>query len=205
MRTIQTPEHHFANVPDFPFAPRYVSVHGYRIHYVDEGQGETVLCLHGEPTWSFLYRKMIAPLSQEMRVIAFDFVGFGRSDKLTDWTNYSFDLHCQTLIGFIEALDLRQITLVVHDWGGAIGLWVAAHWPERFARLMILNTALSFRTMEPSPTLLSFQAKVRSMVPDFPLTEFLASSMPNANRKFSQHTKLPFQVQNTEPAPSPGR
>jgi len=122
--------------------PRYVEIHGTRIHYVDEGQGETILCLHGEPTWSFLYRKMIPILSAKHRAIAMDFIGFGRSDKFTEREAYSFQMHRNTLVGFMDALALDQITLVVHDWGGLIGLRVASELPERFARLVIMNTGL---------------------------------------------------------------
>jgi len=192
MRTIRTPEDRFTNLPDFPFAPQYVTVNGHRIHYVDEGQGQTVLCLHGEPTWSFLYRKMIPPLSQAARAIAFDFVGFGRSDKLTQWTDYTFELHCQTLVGFIEALNLNQITLVVHDWGGVIGLWAAAHLPERFARLVILNTALTLGSEPPSPALDSFRTTVRNMAPEFPLIPVLQSALPNAGSEILAGYEAPF-------------
>ncbi len=142
MPVYRTPDDRFAGLPGFPFDPHYVEINGLRIHYVDEGAGETVLCLHGEPTWSFLYRKMIPPLAARHRVLAPDFVGFGRSDKFTERDEYSFELHTDTLRGFVEALDLRDVTLVVHDWGGLVGLAVAAAHPERFARLVIMNTFL---------------------------------------------------------------
>lgn len=142
MAVIRTPEERFAALPDFPYAPHYVELEGLRVHYVDEGQGETVLCLHGEPSWSFLYRKMIPPLADRHRVIAMDWIGFGRSDKLTEIGDYSFKMHRDTLVAFIEALDLRDVTLVVQDWGGLLGLTVAAQMPERFARLVIMNTFL---------------------------------------------------------------
>ncbi len=142
MPVFRTPDHRFAGLPDFPFPPHYLDLDGLRLHYVDEGAGEVVLCLHGEPTWAFLYRKMIPPLAARHRVLAMDFVGFGRSDKLTEIDAYSFELHANTLRGFVETLDLRAVTLVVHDWGGLVGLAVAAAAPERFARLVILNTFL---------------------------------------------------------------
>jgi len=133
----------FSNLPDFPYSPRFVEINGLRIHYVDEGQGETILCLHGEPTWSFLYRKMIPLFVQAgKRVVAPDFIGFGRSDKFTEIESYSFKLHFETIASFIQKLDLRDITLVCHDWGGLIGLTVAAQQPDRFARLVIMNTGL---------------------------------------------------------------
>ena len=142
MPIIRTPDERFAHLPDFPYKPRFVEVNGLRVHYIDEGQGECIVCLHGEPTWSYLYRKMVPLLAQNHRVIALDFVGFGRSDKLTERDAYSFQLHHDTLVGFIEVLDLRLMTLVVQDWGGLIGLPVAAEMPERFARLVIMNTGL---------------------------------------------------------------
>jgi haloalkane dehalogenase len=142
MEVIRTPEERFANLPGFPFVPHYVRVNGVRVHYVDEGQGEVILCLHGEPTWSYLYRKMIPSLAEKYRVVAMDFVGFGRSDKYTDAAAYSFQMHRDTLVGFIEALDLWNMTAVVQDWGGLIGLTVASQMPERFARLVIMNTGL---------------------------------------------------------------
>jgi haloalkane dehalogenase len=142
MTVLRTPDERFAHLPDFPFAPHYVEVNGLRVHYLDEGQGEIILCLHGEPSWSFLYRKMIPILSANQRVLAMDFIGFGRSDKLTDKSDYSFKLHHDTLIGFIKQLALDNITLVVQDWGGLIGLPVATEIPDRIARLVILNTGL---------------------------------------------------------------
>ena len=125
MTFLRTPDERFANLPEFPFEPHYVKINGMRVHYLDEGQGEIILCLHGEPTWSFLYRKMIPPMSNLHRVMTMDFVGFGRSDKYPDMEDYSFQMHRDTLIGFIHDLGLEGITLVVQDWGGLIGLTVA--------------------------------------------------------------------------------
>lgn len=142
MSIIRTPDDRFENLPGFPFAPNYTEVNGLRLHYVEEGEGEVVLCLHGEPSWSYLYRKMIPPLAAQHRVIAPDLVGFGRSDKYTDPAAYSFQMHRDVLVGFIEALDLRGMTAVVQDWGGLLGLTIATQLPERFARLVIMNTGL---------------------------------------------------------------
>lgn len=142
MPVIRTPDERFDALPDFPFAPHYVEIEGLRVHYVDEGEGEIILCLHGEPTWSFLYRKMIPSLSAHHRALAMDFIGFGRSDKFTEQSQYSFHMHRDTLVNFIETLGLSEITLVVHDWGGLIGLTVASEMPDRFARLVIMNTGL---------------------------------------------------------------
>ncbi len=142
---LRTPDEQFENLPDFPFEPNYLEMNDVRVHYLDEGPregGETFLCLHGEPSWSFLYRKMIPILATKGRVLAPDFVGFGRSDKYAEIEAYSFGLHYDTIVHFIERLDLQAITLVCQDWGGLIGLTVAANQPDRFARLVILNTFL---------------------------------------------------------------
>jgi len=139
---IRTPEKRFNDLPDFEFVPRYVKINRLRIHYIDEGKGEIVLCLHGEPTWSFLYRRIIPVLAARHRVIAMDFAGFGRSDKFTERSEYSFNMHKDTLAGFIDKLALDRITLVVHDWGGLVGLGLVGETPERFARLVIMNTGL---------------------------------------------------------------
>lgn len=142
MSVIRTPEERFSNIPNFPYKPQYVEINGLRVHYLDEGSGEPVVCLHGEPTWSFLYRKMVPLLASEHRVVAPDFIGFGRSDKYTEADEYTYEMHRDTLLKFIEALDLDRITVVVQDWGGLIGLRVAGMAPERFTRLVIMNTGL---------------------------------------------------------------
>ncbi len=149
MPIVRTPEARFSNLPDYPFAPHYVdlaSAVGWRgearMHYVDEGAGEVVLCLHGEPSWSFLYRRMIPILARRARVLAPDLFGFGKSDKFTLREEYSYAMHRNAVLGFLDALDLDQITLVCQDWGGLIGLQLAGQFPNRFARLVIMNTAL---------------------------------------------------------------
>jgi haloalkane dehalogenase len=141
---IRTPDHHFDGLPAFPYPPNYVHVNGARMHYLDEGKknGEVILCLHGEPTWSYLYRKFMPILRKKHRVIALDFFGFGKSDKYMDKNSYSYRLHYKSLTHFIEALQLKDITLVVQDWGGLIGLGVVGKYPELFKRLVILNTSL---------------------------------------------------------------
>ena len=158
MTVIRTPDERFSKLPDFPFAPHYIEVNGLRIHYVDEGKGETILCLHGEPSWSFLYRKMIASMSKQHRVIAMDFIGFGRSDKFTEREAYTFQMHLDTLMGFIKAVNLEQITVVVQDWGGLLGLAAVAHMPERFARLVIMNTGLPSGKGKPSEAFLAWRS-----------------------------------------------
>jgi len=142
MNVFRTPDERFINLPDYPFAPHYVVVNGLRMHYVDEGAGDPVLMLHGEPTWSFLYRKMIPIIAQQYRTVAPDYIGFGKSDKPTDDAYYTFAHHYANLAVFVHVLDLNRITLVVQDWGGPLGLRFATQHPERIARLVILNTGL---------------------------------------------------------------
>ncbi len=143
MNILRTPDERFDNLPDYNFAPHYMQIGDTRMHYVDEGAGaETVLCLHGEPTWSYLYRHMIPPLAARYRVVAPDMVGFGKSDKYAAEDEYSFQMHYGKLLGLIEALDLQNITLVCQDWGGLLGLTLAANEGKRFARLVALNTFL---------------------------------------------------------------
>lgn len=145
---VRTPEERFADVPNFEYEPRYVDVGDVRMAYVEAGEvgvddpEETFLCLHGEPTWSFLYRKMIPTLAERGRVVAPDFVGFGRSDKYEDPDAYTIDMHYDALETFVEELDLTNVTLVGQDWGGLLGLPLAADQPGRFARLVPMNTAL---------------------------------------------------------------
>lgn len=148
--SVRTPDDRFANLPDWPFPPNYVEdlpgYEGLRIHYVDEGprSGAPVfLCLHGEPSWSYLYRKMI-PVFRESgaRVVAPDFLGFGRSDKPVRDEDYTFHFHRNMLKAFVERLDLEDICLVCQDWGGLLGLTIPMDYPARFSRLIIMNTAL---------------------------------------------------------------
>ena len=142
MTVLRTPDERFASLEDFPYQPNYIDINGVRVHYVDEGAGEVILCLHGEPTWSYLYRKMIPALARHHRVIAMDFIGFGRSDKFSAKEDYTFEMHRSTLEDFIELKKLDRITLVAQDWGGLLGLTVATQMPDRFARLVIMNTFL---------------------------------------------------------------
>ncbi|MDP8956389.1 MAG: haloalkane dehalogenase [Actinomycetota bacterium] len=152
MNAYRTPDERFRNLPGYEFEPHYTEVDGLRMHFVDQGSGdETILLLHGEPTWSYLYRKMIPPLASRGRVVAPDLIGFGRSDKPTDRAFYTYESHVSAVGGFVRALDLSNITLVVHDWAGAIGLRVAVEDEKRFARLVVLNTGL-FSGSERCPT-----------------------------------------------------
>ena len=139
---LRTPEERFTMLPGFPYEPKYVEVEGLRMAYVEHGSGDPILLLHGEPTWSYLYRHMIGPLAQAGRVIAPDLIGFGRSDKPVADNAYTYRSHARWLRGFIEALHLDRITLVCQDWGGLLGLRVLSQMPERFARLVAMNTGI---------------------------------------------------------------
>ena len=144
--TLRTPDARFAGLPGWPHEPRYFTrADGLRMHYVEAGHskaGKTWLCLHGQPTWSYLYRRMIPILATAGRVVVPDFLGFGRSDKPVDEAMYTFDFHRDALLGLIEALDLSNIVLVVQDWGGLIGLTLPMAAPARFSGLLVMNTAL---------------------------------------------------------------
>jgi haloalkane dehalogenase len=143
LEAFRTPDARFEKLPGYDFEPRYVEVDGLRMHYLDEGEGEPVICFHGEPTWAYLYRKMIGPLAGAgRRVIVPDLVGFGRSDKPTDRDWYTYDRHVHYVSGLLEQLGLEGATVVVHDWGGPIGLRWAVESSDRVARLVILNTGL---------------------------------------------------------------
>jgi haloalkane dehalogenase/tRNA(adenine34) deaminase len=144
---LRTPDERFASLPGWTYAPHVLErTDGLRLHYVDEGPRQasrTWLCLHGQPTWGYLYRRMIPVFAAAGdRVIAPDFLGFGRSDKPVDEAVYTFDFHRAALVELIEALDLSSIRLVVQDWGGLIGLTLPMAMPERFSALLMMNTAL---------------------------------------------------------------
>jgi haloalkane dehalogenase len=152
MNVYRTPDERFENLPGYDFQPHYLEIEGLRLHFVDEGSGsDTILLLHGEPTWAYLYRKMIPPVAGRGRVLAPDLFGFGRSDKPTERGFYSYDRHVAAITEVVRELDLSNITVVVHDWAGAIGLRVAVENDDRFARLVILNTGL-FSGSERWPT-----------------------------------------------------
>jgi haloalkane dehalogenase len=140
---VRTPQEDLEGLPDFPFAPRWSSWADLRLARVDEGDGPPVVFVHGEPTWSFLWRTVLVPVRDAgYRCIAPDLPGFGRSDKPTDIGWYTYDRHTAALTALLEELDVRDATIVVHDWGGPIGLRVAAEQPERIGRLVILDTGL---------------------------------------------------------------
>lgn len=145
MKVLRTPDERFACLPDFPFAPHYEEVDGLRIHYLDEGPGDAnpVLLLHGEPSWSYLYRKMIPVLvAAGHRVLVPDLVGFGRSDKPAEVADYSFQRHMDWMTGWLRALNLRSVTLFGQDWGSLLGLRLAAENQDHFERIVIANGGL---------------------------------------------------------------
>ena len=165
MDAYRTPDERFDRLPGWPFAPRYAEQDGLRMHYVDEGAGDPILLLHGEPTWGFLYRRMIPVLAGVGRVVAPDLFGFGRSDKPVDQGAYSYDVHARSIERLALELDLRELTVVVHDWGGPIGLRFAVTHADRVARLVILNTGVGVGA--PSEPWLRFRALVREVGTDF--------------------------------------
>ncbi len=140
---VRTPEEALEGLVDFPFAAHYRQVEDLRLAHVDEGDGPPVIFVHGEPTWSFLWRTVIGPVRDAgFRCLAPDLVGFGRSDKPTDIDFYSYDRHVALAATLLEDLDVRDATIVVHDWGGLIGLRLAVEHPQRIERLVILDTGL---------------------------------------------------------------
>ncbi|HXZ02925.1 MAG TPA: haloalkane dehalogenase [Stellaceae bacterium] len=185
IEALRTPDERFAGLPGFPFAPHYCAdLEGYaglRLHYLDEGPrdaGRTFLCLHGEPSWSYLYRKVIPFLAAAgHRAVAPDYFGFGRSDKPVEEAVYTFDFHRGALLAFIERLDLRDITLVCQDWGGLLGLTLPLDMAERFTGLLVMNTALGTGDGPLSEGFVAWVAWVAAN-PDIPVDRLMARSCP---------------------------
>jgi haloalkane dehalogenase len=160
MKCLRTPDERFTKLPGYAFEPHYAEVGGVRVHYVDEGPrgADPVLLLHGEPSWCYLYRKMIPVITAAgHRAVAPDLVGFGRSDKPSQRGDYTYQRHVDWMRGLIETLDLRNITLVGQDWGGLIGLRLAAEHEERFARIVAANTFLPTGDNPPGEAFLRWQ------------------------------------------------
>jgi haloalkane dehalogenase len=138
---VRTPEERLQGLPDYPFESTYRELDGLRLAHLDEGEGQPVVFFHGEPTWSYLWRRVIPPVRDAgYRCIAPDYAGFGRSDKPTEVGWYSYDRHVEQMAALLEELDLRDATVVVHDWGGPIGLRLAVEHPERISRIVIMET-----------------------------------------------------------------
>jgi haloalkane dehalogenase len=193
MSVYRTPDERFERLPGYPFAPRYLDQDGLRMHYLDEGSGNPILLLHGEPTWSFLYRKLIPRLSRGARVIAPDYFGFGRSDKPVERAWYSYDRHYGSIERLVQGLELSDLTVVVHDWGGPIGLRLAVERPERVRRLVITQTGI-FAGRAPSDEWLRFRDLVRRVGTDFQAGRLIQVSCV---------TELPEEVVAAYDAPFP--
>lgn len=218
MELLRTEDSRFADLPDYPFAPNYVDdlpgYEGLRVHYLDEGSattGETFLCLHGQPTWSYLYRKMIPVFAAAgHRVIAPDLAGFGRSDKPVDDAVYSFHFHRNLLCALIARLDLRNVTLVCQDWGGILGLTIPPAMPERFARLLVMNTAIPvgeavsdgferWRSFNRSQPDLDIAALMQRSQPDMTAAEAAAYAAPFPDARFKAGVRRFPELVMTDP------
>jgi haloalkane dehalogenase len=176
MDLLRTPDERFNELPDYPFKPNYLATKdraggtSIRIHYIDEGDlaAQPVLMLHGEPSWSFLYRKMVGPFTQAAyRVVAPDLPGFGKSDKPGKRTDYSYARHVEWMLDWLRAVDLQNIILICQDWGGLIGMRLVAAEPDRFARVVTSNTMLPTGDHNPGDAFMKWQ-KFSQEVPVFP-------------------------------------
>jgi len=199
MPILRTPDERFENLPGFPFAPHYLEdlpgLENLRVHYLDEGpqDAEAVwLCLHGEPAWSYLYRKMIPVFVRAgHRVVAPDFIGFGRSDKPTDESVYTFDFHRNLLLAVIDRLDLRGLRLVCQDWGGILGLTLPMSRPDRFAALLVMNTTLGTGDVPLGEGFLSWRDFVRAR-PDFDIAGLMRRGTPVLSPEEAAAYAAPF-------------
>ena len=184
MEALRTPDERFADLPGWPYAPHHVDdlpgYEGLRVHHVDEGEGErTFLLLHGQPTWGYLYRRMIPVFAREGRVIAPDWLGFGRSDKPAREADVTFTMHREMMLRFVERLDLQRITLVVQDWGGLLGLTLPMEAPERYERLVVMNTALA-TGHSPGPGFLAWRDYSNANAnPDLDIARLMARACPH--------------------------
>jgi len=195
MRAVRTPDDRFANLPGWSYAPHYVDlVDGMRLHYIDEGpaSGPVFLCLHGEPTWSYLYRKMIPVLVEAGgRVLAPDWYGFGRSDKPVDDATYTFNFHRDTLVRFVEHMELRgDVTLVCQDWGGVLGLTLPVTHPDVLSRLIIMNTAIA-TGVSPGPGFLAWRDFVANN-PDLDVVGLMKRAAPSLTEAEAMAYGAPF-------------
>jgi haloalkane dehalogenase len=171
MRVVRTPPERFASVPDYPFGEhwhvfREPGGQELRMHYVDEGEGPPILLLHGQPMWSWLYREFVSPLVEAgYRCVVPDYIGFGKSDKVVEDEWYVIERHCEVIRSLIDALDLRDCALGVHDWGGPIGLRQAVDQPARFSRLFVLNTWLHHIDMKYTAGIRGYHAQMAALEP----------------------------------------
>ena len=175
---LRTPDERFADLPGFPFTPRYADVPSgdgsdLRVHYLDEGDGPVVVLLHGEPSWAYLYRKMIPVLVDGgLRCVVPDLVGFGRSDKPARREDYTYERHVQWMSSVVEQLDLTDATFFGQDWGGLVGLRVVAAMPDRFARVVVGNTGLPTGDQKMTEAFLNWQ-KFSQETPEFPVGQLI--------------------------------
>jgi len=198
IEAMRTPDERFQHLPGYAFEPQYMDdldgFEGLRLHYLDEGPKgaeHVFLCLHGQPTWAYLYRKMIPVFSEAReRSVAPDFFGFGRSDKPIGDPVYTFTFHRQTLIRFIEALDLKNITLVCQDWGGILGLTLPMDMPGRFKRLLVMNTGIAVGR-SPGAGFDAWKAYVAKN-PDFDIAGLMGRSDPALSDDERQAYAAPF-------------
>ncbi len=199
MEVLRTKDERFSNLVDFPFTPHYISnlknYDGLRLHYIDEGSraaNYTFLCLHGQPTWSYLYRKMIPIfVNAGYRVVAPDYYGFGRSDKPVNDNVYTFDFHRNSMINLIQNLDLSNVILVCQDWGGLIGLTLPVEMPTRFSKLILMNTALGTGEGVPSPGFKAFRDWVNK-TPDIDIGRLMLRGTPILTPEEVEAYNAPF-------------
>lgn len=199
MKILRTPDDCFLNVPGFSFAPNYLEdlpgFEGIRVHCLDEGPADADviwLCLHGQPTWSYLYRKMIPVFVKAgHRVVAPDFIGFGRSDKPAEDSVYTFDFHREMLLSLIDRLDLRGIRLVCQDWGGLLGLTLPMSRPDRFSALLVMNTTLGTGDIPLGEGFLAWRAYVKNH-PDFDIAALMLRSLPELSAEEAAAYAAPF-------------
>jgi pimeloyl-ACP methyl ester carboxylesterase len=199
MTALRTPDERFAGLPGFPFAPHYVEhlpgFEGLRMHYLDEGPRDaavTFLCLHGQPTWSYLYRRMLPVFTASgARVVAPDLFGFGRSDKPAEESWYTFTRHRDALLAFVTALDLSGVTLVVQDWGGLLGLTLPMDLPGRFDRLIVMNTTLGTGDAPLSEGFLAWRAWANKN-PDMDVAKLMKRSCPHLSDAEAAAYAAPF-------------
>ena len=198
-KAVRTPDARFANLPGWPWASHYrddlAGFEGLRVAFVDEGPRDAehvFLCLHGQPTWSYLYRRMSPPfLATGARVVAPDLLGFGRSDKPVEDAVYTFGFHQAMLVAFVKALDLRRVTLVVQDWGGLLGLTLPPEMPERFERLIIMNTGFATGDAPIGPGFLAWR-DYNAKNPDMPVDALMQRSTPHLSAAEAAAYGAPF-------------
>ena len=193
MKVLRTPDKRFANLLDYPFKPNYTQYKDIRIHYVDEGSSdnEVVLLIHGEPSWSYLYRNMIPVIADSgYRVIAPDIIGFGKSDKLINQEDYTYMSHVQWMTSFIENLQLMNITLFCQDWGGLIGLRIATEQSYRFKRIIASNTFLPTGDYKAPDAFLNWQ-QFSQNTPEFNVAKIIEAGCVN---KIDQEVKLAYNA-----------